>query len=107
MTKRQHAKALALACLFALAAATQVSAEDARGRELLNALGCKACHQLEGSGGALGPALDGVGQRLGAEQINKQITEPASANPSTMMPSYAHIPEEDLKALVDFLATLK
>lgn len=106
MTKRQLAKALALASLFALAA-TQVSAEEARGRELLNALGCKACHQLEGSGGSLGPALDGVGQRLSAEQINKQIAEPSTANPSTMMPSYAHIPEEDLKALVEFLSTLK
>ncbi|MDO3377380.1 cytochrome c [Geoalkalibacter halelectricus] len=107
MTWSNLGKAAALAAICALLSAASVAAEDARGRELINSLGCKGCHQFEGSGGTLAPALDGTGKRLDAEQIKKQLTEPGSINPNTMMPSYAHLPEDDLQILISFLENLK
>lgn len=105
--KWKLAKTATLAAICALITAAPAAADEARGRELISSLGCKGCHQFEGSGGTLAPALDGTGERFDAERIRKQLTEPGSLNPNTMMPSYSHLPEEDLKSLVDFLAELK
>lgn len=88
-------------------AAVPGSADEARGRELLTSLGCKGCHQLEGAGGRIGPALDGIGNRFDAEKLHKQLVDPRSFNANTMMPSYGHVKSEDLQALVDFLAAQK
>jgi len=37
---------------------------------------CLRCHRLAGQGGTVGPALDGVGRRLTAEQILESIVHP-------------------------------
>jgi mono/diheme cytochrome c family protein len=47
-------------------------------RALLEAHQCLVCHAIGGEGGPLGPALDGVGARLGAERIRRAILFPAS-----------------------------
>jgi cytochrome c2 len=99
---------LAVAAALSLAlAAPALAADDARARELINSLGCKGCHKLGGDGGTLAPAFEGVGTRLEAEAIRRQLVNPKEVNPKTMMPAYAHLPEKDLKALVDFLKSLK
>lgn len=94
---------------LALALATPAAAADAaRAQDQINALGCKGCHSLKGEGGTLAPALDGVGKRMGKEQIKAQLLDPKKKNPRTMMPSYAkQLSEPDLKNLVDYLAGLK
>lgn len=46
--------------------------------ELLHAHQCIACHQLGGEGGAIGPALDGIGGRMGADAIRSAILDPAA-----------------------------
>ncbi len=78
-----------------------------KGRELINSLGCKACHQFEGSGGSLGPALEGTGARLSQEQIRQKMIEPRATNPSSAMPSYKHLSEADLDEIVKLLQNLK
>jgi mono/diheme cytochrome c family protein len=47
--------------------------------ELLRGHQCLACHVLDGEGGAIGPALDGIGARLGADRIRHKILEPGSS----------------------------
>lgn len=92
------------AALCLIASGALASDTEAKGRELVNALGCKGCHQLEGSGGKLGPALDEVGARLDEQALHKIITDPKSVNPGTMMPAYGHLKEKEIAALVDFLS---
>lgn len=93
--------ALAAMCALFCAGNAAASDEEARGRELFNSLGCKGCHKIDGSGGAIGPALDGVGKRLEDKKIREQLLKGGAG-----MPSYQHLPEEDLDALVDYLEDL-
>jgi mono/diheme cytochrome c family protein len=81
--------------------------DQARGKELVNSSGCKGCHKIDGKGGTLGPDLDGVGKRLSAAEILKQLKNPKARNPSSMMPSFSYLPQKDLQALVNYLESLK
>ncbi|MCP3176785.1 cytochrome c [Desulfuromonas sp. KJ2020] len=94
-----------LLCLLLLPALT--GADEGTARRLINAQGCKGCHSLEGSGGNRGPALDGVGRRLTADQIERQLLNPKARNPDSIMPRMTHLSAENLKALVDFLSSRK
>ncbi len=97
----------AITATFALSVAGPVSASDeAHGRELANSLGCKGCHKIEGSGGTMGPALDGVGQRMDEKKIRQKLVNPKEVNPGSMMPSYEHLSDEDLEALIEYLEDL-
>ena len=50
------------------------------------------CHALPGQPaplqGTLGPALAGVGARLGREDLRQRLLAPERLNPDTVMPSY-------------------
>lgn len=103
-------KSLSLLCtlLFIAGLASPVfAADDAQARNLINSLGCKGCHSFEGSGGTLGPALDGIGKRLDKDRIKSKMLSPKASNPASMMPAYGHLSQEDLTALIDFLADQK
>jgi cytochrome c2 len=91
-----------LVFLFSLAAPA-LAADEAQARNLINSLGCKGCHSFEGSGGALGPALDEVGKRLDENQLEAKLLQPKASNPNSMMPSYGHLSQDNLAALVEFL----
>ena len=93
------------AATLCLATSTPARAADAQ--ELINSLGCKGCHQIAGSGGALGPALDGVGSRLQEKELRQQMVNPKAKNAASMMPSFSHLPEKDLQTLIDYLKSLK
>jgi len=90
-----------------LCLATTAPAQAADAQELVNSLGCKGCHQIAGSGGTLGPALDGVGTRMNEKDLRQQLINPKAKNATTMMPAFAHLPEKDLQTLVDYLKNLK
>lgn len=67
---------------------------------------CTACHSLQGQGGNVGPALDGVGSRRDAEYINKWLHDPASIKPDSKMPKLP-LSENDINELTAFLSQLK
>lgn len=67
---------------------------------------CIACHALEGQGGAIGPALDGVGSRRDADYIKKWLTDPASLKADSRMPKLP-LTESDITELTAFLSQLK
>ncbi|NOY13583.1 MAG: cytochrome c [Deltaproteobacteria bacterium] len=79
---------------------------EMRARQLINALGCKGCHKLEGSGGSLAPELDNIGSKLTREQISQFLAAPESSRKNGFMPSYDTIPPAELKNLSDFLYNL-
>lgn len=85
-------------------AAPAADRDEARARELINSQGCKACHRIDGSGGILGPDLAGLGKRLTAAQIRKQLLAPTTPPKAGFMPAYTHLRPADLNALVAYLA---
>ncbi len=67
---------------------------------------CVSCHAVEGYGGKVGPALDGVADRFDRDYLRRWIADPASVKPGTAMPNLG-LPAADADAIADFLATLK
>ncbi len=87
--------------------ALQTSAEAvSAGRALVTRLRCMNCHRVEGEGGKVGPALDGVGKRRSAEWIAAQITRPTEHNPATVMPP-AQVDGAQLRLVTAYLSSLE
>jgi mono/diheme cytochrome c family protein len=84
-------------------------------RQLMDELGCLACHQIAGEGNAVGPSFDDVGARHDAAFIRESILNPAAqASPgyenltSLMPPNFGErMSAAQLEALVRFLAEHK
>ncbi|HEX6133323.1 MAG TPA: c-type cytochrome [Longimicrobiales bacterium] len=80
--------------------------------ELLRANLCLTCHVLGGEGGAIGPALDGIGARLSADDIRRAILDPGAEVTSgyeafaAVMPRTfgSQLTAAQLEALVTYLA---
>lgn len=66
---------------------------------------CIACHSLEGQGGNVGPALDGVGDRKTQHEIEVWLTNPSAVKPGTKMPDLP-LSDADIRELAAFLSTL-
>jgi mono/diheme cytochrome c family protein len=73
------------------------------GENLFKALGCRGCHLVGGSGGSLGPALDGLDERFDSEALRRILT---LSREGSVMPSYVHLTEPELAALLDYLLSL-
>lgn len=91
-------------CPLLLNAAEQ---QEVDARRLINALGCKGCHKLEGDGGTLAPELDHIGTRMTRDQISKHLANHTSAHKNGFMPSYNTTSQAELKLLSDFLYNLQ
>ena len=86
-----------------------------RGRELFlhhGGVECLRCHRLEGQGGVVGPALDGVAGRLSRRELAESLVRPDAriaagfAAPSAMPAMGALARPDELRDLVAFLAQL-
>jgi len=67
---------------------------------------CIGCHAVEGQGGLVGPALDGVADRYEADYLRKWVSDPQAVKPGTTMPNLG-LKEDDLEAILNFLGTLE
>lgn len=67
---------------------------------------CVACHALGGQGGQVGPALDGVGGRMTAVQLDAWLADPPAVKPGTAMPKLP-LTDGQRQELTAFLSTLK
>ncbi len=90
----------------------------ARGREVFLNEGCTACHAIRGvaEGAHIGPDLTRVGARaaLGAGMWRMNvgnlagwIADVQDMKPGAKMPSYNHLSGPDLRAVAQYLASLK
>jgi ubiquinol-cytochrome c reductase cytochrome b subunit len=74
-----------------------------QGAVVFQAKQCRDCHQIGGSGGERGPALDTVATRLTEDQLIRQVIQ-GGGN----MPAYGkNLSPPEVTALVGFLETLK
>ncbi len=79
-----------------------------RGQALFQQYDCFACHQITGIGGTAGPDLTHVGtKRPDIEWHIKHLKDPESVVPGSAMPPYAHLSDEDLGELAEYLVSLK
>jgi nitric oxide reductase subunit C len=67
---------------------------------------CIACHAVGGSGGTVGPALDGVSGRFSREELHTWLADPGAVKPGTAMPNLK-LPDALRNELVDWLVTLE
>jgi nitric oxide reductase subunit C len=67
---------------------------------------CIACHAVGGSGGGVGPALDGVATRYSEQELHTWLADPPAVKPGTAMPNL-NLSDELRGELVDWLVTLK
>ena len=90
-------------------AAPIVPSESAKpGKALFLAQGCTGCHKVNGGGGSVGPDLSAEGSK-GRTQgwLRLQIRNPKAHNPSTIMPAFSSLTDQQLERLVGFLLSLK
>ena len=84
----------------------------AAGRTAYDANGCAGCHAIGGQGNPRSP-LDGVGARLKPDEIRDWIIASEKVRPrltagvARIKQTYAELPEEELRLLVDYLAGLR
>ncbi len=88
----------------ALSAACQSHPE---GAALFRSERCIECHAIRGEGGGVGPDLSAVGRKRSREFIIEQIRNPKAHNPNSVMPSFAHLPEQDIEHLADYLSSFR
>lgn len=67
---------------------------------------CVACHSLKGKGGAVGPALDGVGGRFEKNYFVSWLKDPVALKADSKMPKLP-LSDEQILELANFLSHLK
>jgi nitric oxide reductase subunit C len=97
----QQATAQAAAPTGMVAADPQVQ----QGEGIILAKACTACHKIKGVGGAIGPDLNGVTQRLDRETLRQRLQNPKAVNPESVMPNFGFT-DAEIDALVAYLKTL-
>ncbi len=82
------------------------AAEVDKGQAIYQQKGCVACHQIGPTGGALGPLLTDVSDRLEPGYIFRYLKDPQSLRPDAVEPNYG-LNDEDAMSLTTFLHSLK
>lgn len=72
------------------------------GEQLVQQYGCSGCHKIGGSGGIVGPSLDGIFERRGETWVWTQIQRPRENNPKTVMPDFGFT-DDQVAAIVEVL----
>lgn len=75
--------------------------------ELIQTLGCKACHTIRDDGGSLAPDLTQVGSRLTAAQIQQRLTRHNDPDSRVFMPDYSTVAPADLERISRYLYELR
>ena len=103
---KQQAPPSASAVVSAAVNAGKASAES-DGSKLFQTLGCTGCHQINGSGGKVGPDLSAEGQKgRTREWLVAQIQNPKAHNPQSVMPSFSTLSSSQMDSLIGFLQDL-
>jgi cbb3-type cytochrome oxidase cytochrome c subunit len=66
---------------------------------------CATCHKVNGIGGGLGPALNGLSGRRTKEWIKAHFASPQALSPGSIMPPYHFSPTEE-KTVINYLLSL-
>ncbi len=75
------------------------------GQKIYDAKGCQACHQIGDSGGAVGPTLTTVADRLEPGYIYEFIKDPQRFKPDVVQPNYG-FSHAEAQALTKYMLSL-
>jgi cytochrome c551/c552 len=77
----------------------------AKGRDFFNTKGCSGCHGKDGRNPNGSPNLYGIAAKLGSDPqwYMKFIHEPHSVKPTSTMPPFPHLKEDETRAIAEFL----
>jgi ubiquinol-cytochrome c reductase cytochrome b subunit len=75
------------------------------GAEVYAAHACGSCHRVNGSGGEIGPSLNGVALRRDRQWILKHFATPQALSPGSVMPPYRFSKTEE-DAILTYLLSL-
>jgi mono/diheme cytochrome c family protein len=99
------------------ATAEKQEPDSARGKNIFlthQTAACNRCHQVEGQGGVIGPALDGIGGRKGADYLLQSLVEPGAAiaegypgEVSPMPPMNLLLTDQEIADVLEYLKALK
>ena len=79
-----------------------------QGKSLFRSKGCLGCHTIDGQGGSVGPNLSDVGSKgLSKQWLTVQLKDPKKHDPSSVMPSFSSLSDQDINALTTYLESLK
>ena len=92
----------------AAAAPAVPSAGEKAGGDLFRSQGCAVCHRIGSTGGTIGPDLSGEGVKGRSRQwLSDQLRNPKAHNPSSAMPPFTALNQEQVGQLVDYLQGLR
>jgi mono/diheme cytochrome c family protein len=77
-----------------------------RGKALTEERACLGCHVIEKGGGQVGPTLNGLVARKGADFVRRKMADPTFDNTSSMMPNFG-LASQEIEAIVAYLNTLR
>ena len=77
------------------------------GKDIYEKNRCDLCHKIGDKGGAVDPELTHVGSKRDFLWLEKQIKDPKVHKADTQMPAYPQISEGEIRALVNYLMSLK
>lgn len=78
----------------------------AQGIQVVHAKSCMVCHKINGVGGQIGPALNGVADRYSEDWLKTWLRDPQAVREGSRMPNF-HFTDEEISAVVEYLKTLK
>ena len=90
----------------------QDQAKVDHGVKVYAATKCNVCHSVAGKGAKKGP-LDGVGSKLSEDEVRQwivnapEMTKKTKSTRKPVMKNYAHLPKDDVEALVAYMMSLK
>lgn len=93
-------------CLAVLAGAS-APPEDGSATQLIEALGCRGCHRIQGYGGSLARDLTDVGSRMTTSEITSFLAMHRDSGDHQMMPAYATLSSEEIETLSSYLYNLR
>jgi ubiquinol-cytochrome c reductase cytochrome b subunit len=76
-----------------------------RGAAVYEANHCSVCHAVNGVGGKLGPALNGLSKRQTRSWVEQHFVDPQKLSPGTIMPPYK-LSAADMSNLTSYLFSL-
>jgi mono/diheme cytochrome c family protein len=83
----------------------QQAGEVAQGERLVGEKACLGCHIIGDGGGNIGPSLNGVVSRKGADDVARKIVDPTFDSSTSMMPNFG-LSEEEAGWITAYLATV-
>ncbi|MFN2198269.1 MAG: cytochrome b N-terminal domain-containing protein [Anaerolineales bacterium] len=107
MSNPQNTQAASAVAGTPPASSNKLSSSARQGQQLFQTLGCTGCHSVNGSGGTAGPDLSNEGSSgRTRDWLIAQISNPKSHDPSTIMPAFSSLDNQQLNQLADYLLSL-